>query len=77
MWRTYALRWGLSPPPGGWENQEAILNVMHRLIVELGTFPHISAHMSATYLTSRGLALPPGVALKDGVLHDAREQSPS
>jgi hypothetical protein len=79
-WRVFALRWGLSPPPGGWDNHEAILGVMHGLRVALGRpLSLLDRHVSATYMTSRGIALPQGVTLKDGELIDARpdQQDPA
>lgn len=69
-WRIFALRWGLSPPPGGWEiNRELIINMMHRLRVELDSLDPLERHVSAMHCKSNGIALPHGYELKDGQLH--------
>lgn len=68
QWRVFSLRWGLTPPPGGWGNHEAILNVMHAVRVNVKSIPYLDKHMSAVYLTSKGIKLPPGVAIVNGTL---------
>lgn len=67
-WRVFALRWGLAPPPGGWEQIEQIMNVMHAVRLGVESIPYLEKHVSAVYLTSRGIALPPGLTLIDGEL---------
>lgn len=67
-WRVFALRWGLAPPPGGWGNEEAITNVIHAVRLGVKAVSYVEKHFSAVYLTSRGIALPPGVKLVGGVL---------
>lgn len=68
VWIRFSLRWGLTPPPGGWENEDAILQVIHGVRLGVRAVPHLEKHYSATYLTSRGHKLPPGVTLVNGVL---------
>ncbi len=68
-WRLFCLRWGNGgPPPGGWENTAPIILAMHRIRLTLDDVPHIEKHWSAVALTSQGIALPPGMTLRDGVL---------
>lgn len=71
-WRVYALRWGLTPPPGGWEDETTIINMMHRLRLDVVTIPYIEKHKSAVHCTSNGIALPLGVELVNGELIDGR-----
>lgn len=79
QWRIFSLRWGLTPPPGGWENTEAITNVMHAVRLGVRSVPYLDKHFSAVHLTSRGIALPPGLRLQGGVLigHDTDESLPT
>lgn len=79
QWRIFSLRWGLTPPPGGWENVEAITNVMHAVRLGVRSVPYLDKHFSAVHLTSRGIALPPGLRLQGGVLigHDTDESLPT
>lgn len=77
QWRVFALRWGLAPPPGGWDNHEAITNVMHAVRLGVRSVPYIDKHFSAVYLTGRGIALPRPMRLENGVLvgHDTDESN--
>lgn len=68
-WRTFALRWGLAPPPGGWDNTNLIIITMHRLRMEVDAVPYILKHASAVTLKANGIALPHGYRLQDGELH--------
>lgn len=79
QWRVFSLRWGLTPPPGGWENTEAIVNVMHAVRLGTRSVPYIDKHFSAVFLTSRGIKLPHGMWIADGVLHghDTDESLPA
>lgn len=79
QWRVFSLRWGLVPPPGGWENTEAILNVMHAVRLGVRSVPYVEKHFSAVHLTSRGVKLPTGMRLENGVLvgHDTDETLPT
>jgi hypothetical protein len=79
QWRVFSLRWGLTPPPGGWENVEAITNVMHAVRLGVRSVPYLDKHFSAVHLTSRGIKLPPGMQLVGGVLHghDTDESLPT
>lgn len=79
QWRTFSLRWGLTPPPGGWDNTEAIMNVMHAVRLSVRSVPYIDKHFSAVNLASRGIKLPPGMRLEGGVLigHDTDETLPT
>jgi hypothetical protein len=72
QWRVFSLRWGLTPPPGGWENAEAITNVMHAVRLGVRSVPYFEKHLSAVFLSSKGIKLPPPMRLLDGVLvgHD-------
>jgi hypothetical protein len=67
-WIKFSLRWGLTPPPGGWENEDAMLHVIHGVRLGIRAVPHLEKHFSATWLTSRGHRLPQGVTLVNGVL---------
>lgn len=72
-WRVFCLRWGLAPPPGGWENREAITNVIHAIRIGVRGVPHLEKHKSAMHLRAKGIALPPGVTLIDGVLRGTED----
>lgn len=67
-WRVFSLRWGLSPPPGGWENRAVITDVIHSVRLTVLRVPHLEKHKSAVYLRGKGIALPQGVTLIDGEL---------
>lgn len=67
-WRVFSLRWGLAPPPGGWENTDAISNVVHSVRLGVKRVPYVDKHFSAVTLLSRGIALPQGITLRNGVL---------
>lgn len=67
-WRVFCLRWGLAPPPGGWENTEAITNVIHEVRLGVKAIPYVGKHLSAVYLNARGIQLPQGVRLQGGML---------
>lgn len=67
-WKRFSLRWGLAPPPGGWDNFEAIFNVIHSVRIVVKDVPYVEKHWSASYLTSKGIKLPPGVTLINGEL---------
>lgn len=69
QWRIFSLRWGLTPPPGGWDNHEAITNVMHAVRLTVRSVPYIEKHVSAVHLTSKGIKLPPPLTLVGGVLY--------
>jgi hypothetical protein len=79
QWRIFSLRWGLAPPPGGWENTEAIVNVMHAVRVGVRSVPYLEKHFSAVYLTSKGIHLPKPLRLENGVLvgHDTDDSLPA
>jgi hypothetical protein len=79
QWRIFSLRWGLTPPPGGWENTEAIVNVMHAVRLVVKSVPYIDKHFSAVHMKANGIALPPGMWIEGGVLHghDTDETLPS
>jgi hypothetical protein len=75
MWRTFALRWGMAPPPdaeGGWTNHELIIDTMHTIRIVVESIPYEAKHISAMHLLAKGRPLPPGVYIEDGVLHGAR-----
>lgn len=67
-WRVFALRWGLAPPPGGWDSVDQITNVVHAIRLGVVQVPYIDKHFSAVYLTSRNIPLPRPAVLKDGIL---------
>lgn len=71
-WRVFSLRWGLTPPPGGWANETLIINTIHAVRIGLDDIPYIDKHKSAMHLTANGIRLPPGVYIKDGVLHGVK-----
>jgi hypothetical protein len=71
-WRVFSLRWGLAPPPGGWENDAVILNVIHAVRLSLKQVPYIDKHFSAVHLTSNGIGLPHGVTLVNGELRGVK-----
>lgn len=79
QWRIFSLRWGLTPPPGGWGNVEAITNVMHAVRLGVRSVPYLDKHLSAVYLSSRGIKLPPGMRIENGQLlgHDTDETLPT
>lgn len=72
QWRTFALRWGLSPPPGGWENTQAIVNMMHRTRLEIDSIPYLAKHLSATHCIANGIALPQGMRIENGMLYGTK-----
>lgn len=76
QWKIFSLRWGLTPPPGGWEDEVTIINMMHRLRLDVVTIPYLEKHKSAIHCTSNGIALPQGVTLENGELKDARTTEP-
>lgn len=67
-WRVFCLRWGMAPPPGGWDAIEQITNVIHSIRLGVKRVPYIDKHFSAVYLTSKGIKLPQGVTLVNGIL---------
>lgn len=67
-WRVFALRWGLPPPPGGWDSGEQITNVIHAIRLGIKQTSYVEKHFSAVYLTSRGITLPQPAKLVGGVL---------
>ena len=67
-WRVFCLRWGMAPPPGGWDSFDKITNVVHSIRLGVKRVPYIDKHFSAVYLTSKGIALPQGVKLIAGIL---------
>ena len=68
VWKRFSLRWGLSPPPGGWQNTEAQLNVIHAVRLGIKAVPLFEKQVSANVLVARGVKLPPGVTLINGEL---------
>lgn len=67
-WRVFSLRWGLSPPPGGWDDHDTILRVIHSVRIGVKNVPLFQKTISASWLYAHGIALPPGVTLSQGVL---------
>jgi len=67
-WRVFSLRWGLSPPPGGWENTEAIYNVIQAVRLGVKGVPYLTKLMAAQHLVAKGIRLPQGVTLTNGEL---------
>lgn len=67
-WRVFSLRWGLAPPPGGWDSEEQIMNVMHAVRLSVASIPYIEKHKSAVHLHAKGIALPRGVRFENGAL---------
>ena len=68
QFRIFSLRWGLVPPPGGWENRELIINTMHTIRVGLPEIPYMEKHKSAMHMVANNLKLPPGIYFEDGEL---------
>lgn len=73
-WRLFSLRWGLAPPPGGWEDVESQLRVIHAVRLGIKQVPLLQKSASASWIKSRGFALPPGVTLVDGVLRGVENE---
>lgn len=67
-WRLFSLRWGLAPPPGGWEDTATILNVIHAVRLGIKEVPLFQKTISASWITSNQRQLPPGVRLVNGSL---------
>lgn len=67
-WRVFSLRWGLTPPPGGWENEEAIYNVIQAVRLSVKAIPYLTKLIAAQHLVAHGHRLPQGVTLSNGEL---------
>ena len=69
-WRKFVLRWGLSPPPGGWNDEPHVLGVMHKSRLVLKNFSDQQRLESAQYCVANNIPLPGSMTLIDGVLHE-------
>lgn len=65
-WRKFSLRWGLNPPPGGWEDHEIQLVVIHKVRLGTKAVPYWEKVESARWLHKRSIKLPPGITF-DGI----------
>ncbi len=68
-WRLFSLRWGLAPPPGGWEDKDMQLRVIHAVRLGVKEVPLFQKTISASWIKSQGFQLPPGVTLINGELN--------
>jgi hypothetical protein len=67
-WIKFALRWGLAPPPQGFEDHKTLRIVMHKVRLCLTGTTHEQAMESALFLSANNIKLPGSMALIDGVL---------
>lgn len=67
-WIKFCLRWGLAPPPQGFEDHRTLRCVMHKVRLCLTTTTHEQALESAIHLKGQGVPLPGSMTLIDGVL---------
>lgn len=67
-WIVFCLRWGIAPPPQGFEDREQLLGLMHMSRMQLVQTDDISRLASAHWLQSRGIRLPGTYKLRDGLL---------
>jgi hypothetical protein len=76
-WRVFVLRWSEAlhvgeAPPGGWENEELILPIIHSARVARDDFTLMERVKSASWLISHGRPLPNGLRLENGELVGGR-----
>lgn len=67
-WIKFALRWGLAPPPRGFEDHQTLRAVMHKVRLCLTATTHEQALESAQFLIAHNIKLPGSLTLVDGVL---------
>lgn len=67
-WIVFSLRWGLAPPPAGFEDRETLLGLMHKVRLSLPQSNDIQKLSSAHYLVSHRIKLPGTFKLEGGVL---------
>lgn len=67
-WVVFCLRWGLAPPPGGFEDSETLLAVMHKVRLSLPQSNSIQKLSSAHWLVTHNIRLPGTFKLENGVL---------
>jgi len=68
LWIMFCLRWGVPPPPQGFDDHEQLLGVMHMLRMHLPQHDDLQKLTSAHWLVSRGIKLPGTYRLRDGAL---------
>ena len=67
-WVVFCLRWGIAPPPNGFEDTETLLGLMHKIRLSLPQSNDIQKLSSAHYLSTHNIRLPGTFVLRDGVL---------
>jgi hypothetical protein len=72
-WRTFVLRWAeplhvVTAPPGGWDNEQLLLPIIHSARVVTDGLSEFDKLASAMWLQQRGHKLPNGLRIENGVL---------
>jgi len=67
-WIVFCLRWGIAPPPNGFEDRETMLGLMHKIRLSLPHSNDIQKLSSAHWLVTHHIRLPGTFKLENGVL---------
>lgn len=67
-WIVFSLRWGIAPPPNGFEDTETLLGLMHKVRLSLPQSNDIQKLSSAHWLMTHNIRLPGTFKLENGVL---------
>jgi len=76
-WVTFGLRWGLMPPPKGWEDTTTLEIVMHKVRLSLDRTSPEDKLESALWLQLRNVPLPASMSIVNGELHGAAYIDPT
>lgn len=76
-WIAFALRWGMPPPPRGFEDEQTLMIVIHKTRLALERTSPEDKLESALWLQNMQIPLPSSMSIVNGVLHGATYIDPT